>query len=642
MRKLLFFLLFSGSVLSAQVSTVQTHKDVVIQTNPGRGLTNYSGWGVFPKSDKTYTRVIATLTFECAPGLRCGEWDYLNYIFLGKRSGDKKDSLGYEIMRFITPYGNSFQSQGNWKHGWKFDITDFGPLFHDSIEIIYRHTGYEAKNDRGWKINLSFELTEGKPERDILSIRNLVQKTMNYTTEKTFADAYTGDTLVLDPKSDVSTIKVIQTGHGAVQPNNCGEFCAKKRYIKVNGETINEKVVWRDDCGENSLFPQSGTWVYDRAGWCPGDIVYEDNHNANLRKDTLQVIDFDMEAYNATGGGSNYRFTAYHIEKGPKNFDRDIAITDIISPSDWYKHLRYNPSCGVAKIEVKNQGKDTIHTLDFDYGFNGAMNQKHWIWQTIAPGATAVLDLPITNVPQTTTTFDVELKKTNDLANDDNVANNKMSSPLSSQFPSLHGETIIVFFRTNNAPTENSYRFFDAAGKVMYERKNFTEVRTIYRDTFKFYNGCFQFEFDDRGPSPSTVPNLNEDGLGWWANSADGNGIIQFRKDNGSVDKVFAIDFGTKFNHFFTVGHTLNTPNIEVLDNKVYPNPAKDEIIIDYTKNSKIVEIYNIKGQKAISQDLDQNRDNTIINVANLQNGVYAVKVKSESASSTHKIIVMH
>ncbi len=657
MRKLFFLFLLSSSFLTAQISTVQTHSDVVIQTKPGSGQTNYSGWGEFPSSDKTYSKVIATLTFECAPGLRCGEWDYLNYIFLGKRRGDKKDSLGWEIMRFITPYGFYWRSSDNWKHGWKFDITDFGPLFHDSIEIIYRHTGYEKRDDRGWKINLSFELTEGKPERDILSINHLVQKRMNYTSHQYFAEAYEGDTLKVLPNSDVSTIKVLQTGHGSVQPSNCGEFCDKKRYIKINGETVNTQTVWRDDCGENSLFPQAGTWVYDRAGWCPGDIVYEDNFDANVRKDTIQFIDFEMENYIAdTAGnalrkvngqpqinlGSNYRFTAYHIEKGPKNFQRDLAITDIVSPSDWYKHKRYNPSCGLAKIEVRNQGKDTVRAVDVNFGFNGNKDQKHWIWQKIAPGETAILDIPIENVPSNTTSFDVEITKVNDVAGDDNSTNNAMSSPLSNQVPSLHEETIIIFFKTNNAPTENSYRFFDAAGRIVYERKGFTEAQTIYRDTFKFYNGCFQFEFDDRGPALPSFP-LNEDGLGWWANTTDGNGIIQFRKGStGFLDKNFAVDFGTKFNYFFTVGHTLNTSSIKTLKTKVYPNPAKDEILVEYPSTAKTINVFNSKGQQVLSQSIDLNRDHAILKVDHLPNGIYAVEVNGEGANSTHKVIVMH
>ena len=27
------------------------------------------------------------------------------------------------------------------------------------------------------------------------------------------------------------------------------------------------------DCGNNPIYPQGGTWPFDRAGWCPGTIV---------------------------------------------------------------------------------------------------------------------------------------------------------------------------------------------------------------------------------------------------------------------------------------------------------------------------------------------------------------------------------
>jgi hypothetical protein len=642
MRILFILLLGVTSTIGAQVSTVQTHKDVVIQTEPSRGFTNYSGWGVFPTEGKTYSKVTATLTFECAPGLRCGEWDYLNYIYLGKRRGNKNDSLGWEIMRFITPYGNSYGAINGWKHGWKFDLTDLGQLLHDSIEIIYRHTGYEAKADRGWKINLTFDVVEGKPARDILSITNLVQKGMDYTSNITFANAYAGDTLEIDSNSDISTIKILQTGHGAVQPENCGEFCNKKRYTTINGKVVNTQNVWRDDCGENSLFPQSGTWLYDRAGWCPGDGVREDNIDLKLRHDTIQVVDFDMENYTANGGGSNYRFTAYHVQKGKLNYEEDANILDIISPSDWFEHLRVNPSCGMALVKVRNDGRLPLTTIDFNYGFNGAKDMKHWVWDELAPGETKIYQLPLKSIPSTSSSFSVEIAKVNDKAKDQNASNDEMSTPLSNSLPDLRPEKMIVFFKTNNAPTENSYRFKDGYGHVIYEKKGFTQAQTIFRDTFTFYNGCWEFEFDDKGPANPSFP-LNEDGLGWWANTTDGNGLIQLRDGNtGFLLKNFPIDFGTQFNYFFTTGFALNTPNQEIINSKIYPNPANKEFFIDYQAQFNTLSIYNLAGSKVHSQVLNPQGGQIMVSTATLAPGVYNVTLQGTSQSQQYKIVIIH
>jgi len=32
-----------------------------------------------------------------------------------------------------------------------------------------------------------------------------------------------------------------------------------------------------EECADNPLYPQGGTWIYDRAGWCPGAKVTTQN-----------------------------------------------------------------------------------------------------------------------------------------------------------------------------------------------------------------------------------------------------------------------------------------------------------------------------------------------------------------------------
>ena len=138
---------------------VNTHNKVVIKTNPSVGHTYYSSWGTFPAKDVSYRKVYLYLEFGCAPGLRCGEWDYLNHIYIGKKGGVNGDSLHYELARFITPYGFYWNSSQNWKHGWIFDVTEFSDILHDSVQILYKHTGYESNTDRGWTVTLDFNLS---------------------------------------------------------------------------------------------------------------------------------------------------------------------------------------------------------------------------------------------------------------------------------------------------------------------------------------------------------------------------------------------------------------------------------------------------------------------------------------------------
>ncbi len=67
---------------------------------------------------------------------------------------------------------------------------------------------------------------------------------------------------------------------------------------------------------------------------------------------------------------------------------------------------------------------------------------------------------------------------------------------------------------------------------------------------------------------------------------------------------------------------------------KLYPNPAKDEITIEWknTKNTQqSVELFNVFGQqvKSISSPLTTNStQNQTLNISNLASGVYFVKIE--------------
>jgi Protein of unknown function (DUF1566)/Secretion system C-terminal sorting domain len=70
-----------------------------------------------------------------------------------------------------------------------------------------------------------------------------------------------------------------------------------------------------------------------------------------------------------------------------------------------------------------------------------------------------------------------------------------------------------------------------------------------------------------------------------------------------------------------------------------YPNPAKNEIMIDSENAISTIEIYNTLGKLMISQESGQKK--TIVNTSELNNGVYFVHVTSENGVlGTTKIII--
>src|SRR5690606_17131464 len=53
---------------------------------------------------------------------------------------------------------------------------------------------------------------------------------------------------------------------------------------------------------------------------------------------------------------------------GDFNFETDAAITAIVSPNNDETYYRNNPICGDAEIKIKNEGKQVITSIEFEYG----------------------------------------------------------------------------------------------------------------------------------------------------------------------------------------------------------------------------------------------------------------------------------
>lgn len=632
---------FTG-LLAADGDTVKvrTHDKVLIQTDPSKGSTNYPAWGQFPaKGSKSYHKMYAELTFQCPPGMTCGEWDYLNYIFIGKRHGNAKDTLNWELMRFITPYGLQFSN--TWKHTWRFDITDFATLFHDSIEIWYQHTGYEAKNGRGWLITLDFTMIEGVPVRPVKDIQLLYRRSVAYGNDSLF-DAKTPETTyTLGNQTKGIRYKILQTGHGSDKPDACGEFCAKTRNLIHDGMPLDTVLVWRDNCGSNPVYPQGGTWIYDRANWCPGAEVDEYNIDIDADPGTSHTFDLKMESYNHASGSANYMIAAYVIEYGYPTFALDAGITDVIKPSDELRYLRLNPSCAEPQIEIQNNGIANITSMLIEYGWDG-FERKRFKWEgNLAFGKKVKIDLPwLVSQGTDSTLFKANLIWVNN-RKDDYAMNNAIASRTGSKVP-VHESELILLLRTNNAASENYYTVTSADGKVYSDKSKFNN-NTLYRDTLRLPPGCYTLNLMDDGIPPAAYP-LNKDGLGWWANTYDGNGMFQLRNlNNNSIAKTFAVDFGTGIWYQFQVGEAAKS---EPAKTKLafYPNPVQHDLLVDLGANTTgnlDVMLYTRTGQKVFETHKNGNLDAlNYINLETIATGLYIIKIQQGNSSITSRLLI--
>src|SRR5579883_613259 len=229
-----------------------------------------SGVYVFPPDSVKYQKVLMNYTMKCP----CGQWDYLEWVNIMHRDTVHHDTVTYELMRFITPYGIGLNIGNGFT--WTMDVTDYTPLLHDSVWIT-GNNGQEA-------VDISFDIVTGTPPRNVLSIQPLWYGEHNYGGQPPIDSFLVTKRLFIPPDAMGADMKVIQTGHGfggdtinegdSIYSDDCAEFCGKQQSIVVNGTTRFQRYVWRDDCGLNPVAAQGGTWVYNRSNWCPGSAVW--------------------------------------------------------------------------------------------------------------------------------------------------------------------------------------------------------------------------------------------------------------------------------------------------------------------------------------------------------------------------------
>ncbi len=624
-------LLFSAKGFAAPGDTTVVHvfqnQEIV---TAGSGSNPYHKWGEFPAPSVNYSKVIMYLTFQCPDVMDCAEWDYLDPISIARPAGVNSTPLNWEFARFITPYGNSWigTAGDNFKHGWYYDVTDFSTLFHDSVEIEYNHTGFET-NTRGWKINIYFYFIEGTPERDIKNITRVYSGGYGYNSN--IETQLSAQTVTYGAATTEARMKIIQSGHG-MNDQNCSEFCPKQRYVKYDGNTVNQRLMWRE-CGFNSLFPQGGTWLYDRGNWCPGASVNYDNIEfPGVAPSSTHTFDLDMEAV-GTGNFGNQAITAYVIEYGAPNFTTDASLEAILSPSIEYEATRMNPICGDPVIVIKNSGSAPLTSLNIVYGVPGGV-QSTYQWTGNLPflGVDTVTISQAVNWAPNSNVFQVSLQSPNG-GTDQNDHNNFNTSAFTSP-PVYNSTSAYIEFKTNAAPGENHYKVTDVStGTIILSKPSFATANTVYRDTFNMIAGhCYEFAFFDDGPPPSTNP-LNNDGLNWWANPDDGSGYVMMKRTvNGLPFKVFGTDFGSKFYYQFQCLFPLDINEVQqdMISMIVSPNPSPDgSFNIDYTipeKNARL-EVYNMVGMKVYSETLKNNVGQTSVSLSELPKGVYIIKV---------------
>lgn len=670
MKATILFFLFIQLIVAAgyaapgDTTRIQVHNavDMVWYENYDRPVS-------FPNTGATYSKILMHYTMGCA-STGCSDWDYTTKIELRNPLGYMDSTIAsidtisvsplevdtvwsvfeakesFELARVITPYGGYMRTGSNgyapnWKHVHTFDVTDYAPLFHGNKEIRAFYGGWSS----GFSVTIEFEFIEGIPPREVLEVRNLWQTGRDgwtYQNQTAFEQTYLHQLPVDFPENmKEAKLRFIPSGHGFDNNTGCAEFCEKNYYLKLDGTQIGSNLMWDSECGSNPIYPQGGTWLYDRANWCPGSRVHHFDHELTglVTAGNTHDLDIDIQAISWFGTQAPvYILETQLFIYGEKSFQHDAAIEDILSPSLKDDYKRLNPVCNHATVKIKNYGSEELTSAVIKYAVNG----NHWRtyqWQgNLAFDETEIVTLPLTETWEwggvgSVSEFTAKIEQPNG-QQDENSTNNSMSSGFTTT--PMISSPIELHFKTNSQPAQTTWKLFDSDGTIIRQNGSMT-ANKIYRDTFELDPGCYLLKIEDSA----------ENGLSWWANN-EGSGFARLVIPGGGGNAhLFEPDFGTSIEYYFTVGYTLGiNTDFKKLEQQVmvFPNPNNGEftILMDGFENEELtIEITNVLGQ-VINREITKIKGSTSVekkyDLSDQGAGYYFVHITSGDKKITKKI----
>lgn len=266
LKKLLFFLLLAAGTLAGAPRALAAPGDTTrVTIFNRRALSHYGNYdttAVFPNGGR-YRKILMHYVlgrYACPPGTQyCGSWDYTTRVLL------MPDTL--ELGRVITPYATDWLSRGI-THDYVLDVTDYANQLRKTQSLRFIYDGYSY----GFTLTLYVEYIEGVPPHDAMAVSKVYNGTFAYgKTADPIESHLSAKTVQPAVGSGRTALKSFITGHGS-DPANCAEFCPKQYSLNVNGTQVASDYLWRDNCGLNQIYPQTGTWLYDRSNWCPGNM----------------------------------------------------------------------------------------------------------------------------------------------------------------------------------------------------------------------------------------------------------------------------------------------------------------------------------------------------------------------------------
>ncbi len=538
-----------------------------------------------------------------------------------------------ELVSFVTPYG-FFLDLGPNGETWYMDMSDYVSILNGKRRIQMTLGGQNNE-----EYDMEFQFIVGTPPRDVVQYDQVWQGTNRIGIAR--IDQILDDTkfapysLPLSADAETFKLKSSITGHGSQ-----GEFQQNGGAVFHNIEMDGEPVfIWdvNRECSFNPIFPQGGTWVYDRQGWCPGERTFMNEQDftevATPGEDIL--IDYYTTAPPVATGDYRYHVAHQVVGYGAPNFNQDAAVVAITAPNNTAEYNRTGNICANPTIVIRNTGATELTELTITYWLNESITPQTYTWTgSLDFMEEEELEIPATaelwfDILESGNVFHAEVSAPNQ--GEDEYSNNNLMTQ-SFNTPVIFPTDISIVIRTNFNASENSYELFDAFSGTVVASNNLPVAATTYTDDYELDEGCYKLVVKDTGG----------DGLMWWANTAQGTGFARITDSEGAILELFEPDFGGGFEFSFNTDFSISVDEFDFLTSiKVYPNPTTDYVTLEADDlEGSNVSVVDMSGRTYKAPIIARNNKTITIDLLGLTSGIYFVLIEKGDVVTTRKVVV--
>jgi hypothetical protein len=334
-----------------------------------------------PSDLSIYDQIRLRINLNC-PNTGCDPWDQPASIRINTSQGI------FELGRYITPFGIACGP-------WYIDVTDFKSILTGEITF---ESFIQVWGPSGWMLDLDLEFVIDDEDKEYTRLSPIHATDYQVYGDPGISYDLEDVDLSVAQNTETSHIRMQVSGHGQGNTNNAAEFFRRMHQLRINNTTFATHDLWKADCATNTCANQSGTWLFSRAGWCPGQEVIPAifNTTQQVAPGEAFIFDYQLQDYtNFLNTGYNdsshtephYRIHSYFIENSSTAYNsyRNLAVNEIaFTTSDQ------------IRVEINNDGTVDLANYEVRLYVDGQLMDTQPVSTAIASGSNFVVNFDTT------------------------------------------------------------------------------------------------------------------------------------------------------------------------------------------------------------------------------------------------------